>query len=250
MGAFAFGPSENFCPNTASATSPARPLDDRLPRGGPLAAAPAGWNASAGVGTDNRRPVSLNAVASYSINDASGWRLFASPGVDWRPSSAVSLSLGPNYTVGRDAAQYVVAVTDPNASATLGARYVFAQFVQHSLDVTLRMNLTFSQTLSFQLYAQPFMFAGDYRDFAELRAPRTFEFNVYGRDQGSTIRHDAASRVYTAHPDAACPNHSLQVANLAFRRRSPRSNAVLRSERSRKAGLANCSESLGNAPSG
>ena len=230
IGAFSFGTFRNFWSYNASATFTARALDDRLTRGGPLAASPAGWNASAGVGTDNRRPVSLNAVASYSINDASGWRLFASPGVDWRPSGAVSLSLGPNYTVGRDAAQYVVAVTDPNASATLGARYVFAQFVQHSLDVTLRMNLTFSQTLSFQLYAQPFMFAGDYRDFAELRAPRTFQFNVYGRDQGSTIRYDAASRVYTVHPDGAFPNDSLQFANPAFRDRSLRSNAVLRWE--------------------
>src|SRR2546427_8120389 len=53
-----------------------------------------------------------------------------------------------------------------------------------------------------------------------------------GRDQGSTIRYDAASRVYTVHPDGAFPNDSLQFANPAFRDRSLRSNAVLRWERS------------------
>src|SRR2546425_6797210 len=169
IGAFSFGTFRNFWFYNASVTFNTRAMDDRLTRGGPLAATPAAWNANGGFGTDDRRSVSLNAFVSYSVNDAGGWTLSASPTVRVRPSGAVSFSVGPNYFTGRDAAQYVAVVRDANATATFGARYVFAQLVQHSLDVAVRMNLTFSQTLSFQLYAQPFTFAGDYRNFGELR---------------------------------------------------------------------------------
>jgi hypothetical protein len=92
------------------------------------------------------------------------------------------------------------------------------------------MNLTFSPTLSFQLYAQPFTFAGEYRVFKELAAPRTYTFTVYGRDQGSTIAYDAAARRYTVHPDGRVPGDSLQFDNPDFRTRSLRTNAVLRWE--------------------
>jgi uncharacterized protein DUF5916 len=230
IGAFSFGTFHNFWFYNTDATFSARAIDDRLTRGGPLAASPAGWVTDASVGTDNRRPVSLTATVSYTTNEAGGWRLSASPAVEWRPSGAISLSLGPDYLAGRDAAQYVTQVSDTNATMTFGARYVFARLVQHSLDAALRVNLTFSPTLSFQLYAQPFVFTGDYQVFEELRAPRTYSFNVYGRDNGSTIRYDPAAQQYTVHPDAAFPNDSLQFGNPTFRDRSLRSNAVLRWE--------------------
>src|SRR2546422_11753292 len=53
-----------------------------------------------------------------------------------------------------------------------------------------RSNATFSPVLSFQLYAQPFTFTGHYTGFKELRAPRTFSFNRYGQDNGSSVTTD------------------------------------------------------------
>src|SRR5438309_1140935 len=84
--------------------------------------------------------------------------------------------------------------------------------------------------LSFQLYAQPFTFAGDYRDFRELRATRAYTFNVYGRDNASTIAYDGAANTYTADPDGAGPAPAFTFDNPDFRTRSLRSNAVLRWE--------------------
>jgi hypothetical protein len=230
VSAFSFGLFRNFWFYSASVTYAARALDDRLTRGGPLAASPAGWNADAAVGTDDRRPVSVTATTSSSVNEAGGWRWFVAPSVQLRPSSAVSFGLGPTYFAARDAAQYVAQVSDRNAIATLGARYVFAVLAQHSLDLTLRTNVTFTPTLSFQLYTQPFTFAGAYRTLKELAAPRTYTFQVYGRDRGSSISYDPGTRVYTIHPDAAFPTDSFQVANPDFRDRSLRANAVLRWE--------------------
>ena len=224
-----FGTLHNFWFYNADATYIARALDDRLTRGGPLAATPASWSGDASVSTDTRRAVSGSVLVSDSRNEAGGWQLFVSPAIELRPSAAVTLSLGPHYSAGRDAAQYVTHVSDSTATATFGARYVFAQLLQHSLDAALRVNVTFTPTLSFQLYAQPFIFTGDYQTFEELRTPRTYTFNVYGRDNGSTIRYDPAAQQYTVHPTASATD-SLQFSNPTFRDRSLRANAVLRWE--------------------
>ena len=228
--AFAFGTFRNFWGYNASVAYSARALDDRLTRGGPLAATPAAWNAFTEVFSDLRRPVSFDASVSYSWNDADGWTLDLTPSVQVRPSGAVSFSLGPEYVVGRDAAQYVTQVSDPTATATLGARYVFAELAQHSVNVALRLNVTFSPILSFQLYAQPFVFTGAYTQFKELRARRTYTFNVFGQDNGSTIAYDGAANAYTADPDGAGPAAAFSFDNPDFRTRSLRSNAVLRWE--------------------
>jgi hypothetical protein len=228
--AFSFGTFRNFWSYDVSGSFGARATDDRLTRGGPLAASPATWNLGGTVGTDNRRPVSVTVSTDYSQNEAGGRRVLLAPAVALRPSDALSFSVGPTYVTDRNAAQYVEQVSDPNARATFGARYVFAELAQRSLDVSLRMNLTFSPTLSFQLYAQPFTFAGEYRVFKELAAPRTYTFTVYGRDQGSTIAYDPAARRYTVHPDGRVPGDSLQFDNPDFRTRSLRINAVLRWE--------------------
>src|SRR5207249_11971139 len=84
-------------------------------------------------------------------------------------------------------AQIVTKQPDNIAVATDSTRYVFGELIQHQFYVTLRANVTFSPSLSVQLYAQPFTFTGDYRNFKELRARKTFAFNRYGRDNGSTI---------------------------------------------------------------
>src|SRR3989442_85480 len=228
--AFAFGTFRNFWGYNASVAYSARALDDRLTRGGPLAATPAAWNAFTEVFSDLRRPVSFDASVSYSWNDADGWTLDLTPSVQVRPSGAVSFSLGPEYVVGRDAAQYVTQVSDPTATATLGARYVFAELAQHSVNVALRLNVTFSPILSFQLYAQPFVFAGAYTQVTELRARRTYTFNCFGQDNGATIAYDGAANAYTVDPDGAGPAAPFSFDNPDFRTRSLRSNAVLRWE--------------------
>ena len=225
--AFSFGTLRNFWFYNLNLGYSAAALDDRLTRGGPLAATPAAWNAGGTIASDSRRPVSFIASLFYGANDAGGWSASVSPGLELRPSGAVAFRVAPTWYAGHDAAQYVTQVPD---ATTRGTRYLFGDLMQHSLDLTLRMNLTFSPTLTFQLYTQPFLFAGDFRSFGELRAPRTYTFNVYGRDNGSTLRYDPATRVYTVHPDGALPADSLQFDNPDFRDRSLRCNAVLRWE--------------------
>jgi hypothetical protein len=226
--AYAFGRFRNFWEADVGISYNAAVFDDRLTRGGPLAAKPAGWSATGEAYTDNRKPMSAYAYASYSWNAAGGWYLSAFPQLTYRPSKALSLSLGVEYDVGWGAAQYVAQVEDSTAPATLGNRYVFAGLRQRSLDASLRVNATFSRALSLQLYALPFTFIGDYSGFKELAARRTYSFNTYGRDNGSTIAE--ADNQVTVDPDGAGPASSFTLDNPDFRSRSLRINAVLRWE--------------------
>ena len=213
-------------------------LDDRLTRGGPLAQKPASWYASADVTTDSRRTVNAYAFASFQSDAAGGWYLNAIPQLSVRPSAALLLKLTGGYVAGVSMAQFVTKQGDGTAAATLGTRYVFADLYQRQAYVTLRANVTFSPALSFQLYAQPFTFSGDYRTFKELRARKTFTFDQYGRDNGSTIRDtllvSGTDRVpgYVVDPDGPADSAATRFTfqDPDFRTRSVKVNAVLRWE--------------------
>jgi hypothetical protein len=117
-------------------------------------------------------------------------------------------------------------------------RYLFAELRQRQVSLTMRTDVIFSPTLSLQVYAQPFAFAGDFSRFKELRAPRTFAFNVYGQDNGSTIVPDdttlcagyAAGGCYGVDPDGPGPAPPFALSNPDFHLRSLNSTTVLRWE--------------------
>src|SRR5213083_2360794 len=236
--AFGYVQFRNFWTGDWSFTYDPPVVDDRLTRGGPLAAKPASWTASADVTTDSRRVLSAYAFASYQRNVAGGWWASAIPQVTIRPSAALSLKATGGYVAGRAMAQIVTKQADGTAAATLGTRYVFGELVQRELYVTLRASATFSPTLSFQLYAQPFTFSGDYQNFKELRARKTFSFNQYGRDNGSTIRDTllgsgtASVPGYVVDPDGPADSAATRFtfSNPDFRTRSVKVNAVVRWE--------------------
>jgi len=213
-------------------------VDDRLTRGGPLAAKPASWYASADVSTDFRKVLSVYAFASYQRDAAGGWSVNAIPQLTLRPNAALSLQATAGVVAGRAMAQIVTKQADTAAAATLGTRYVFAELFQRQVYVTLRANATFSPSLSLQVYAQPFTFSGDYQNFKELRARKTFTFTQYGRDNGSTIRDtllvsgSGSVPSYVVDPDGPSDSAATRFtfANPDFRTRSVKLNAVLRWE--------------------
>lgn len=228
LSAYAWGQFRNFWAADVNIVGNGAVMDDRLTRGGPLASKPPGWTAAAEAYTDDRRRITGYGYASYTRNTAGGWYLSVLPSLTYRPSKRASLSLSIGYEGGWSPAQFIERVTDSTATATLGARYVFADIRQRSLYATVRANLTFSRALSLQLYAQPFTFLGDYAGFKELAARKTFTFNRYGRDEGSTIVGSGDS--YTVDPDGAGPARPFTIGNPDFRERSLRVNAVLRWE--------------------
>jgi hypothetical protein len=240
VGTYLFGQFRNFWNAELTASYSGGAIDDRLTRGGPLARTPPSWYLSADAYTDDKRMASAYVFAALTHDTAGGWSLELLPKLTLRPSSAVSLSIAPGYTTGRFAAHYVSTVSDTQyAKATFGARYVLADLIEHQLSATIHFNATFSPTLSLQLYAQPFTFTGAFRGFEELRAPGTFTFNTYGRDNGSTITPGAPSdgvcntgptECWRVDPDGAGPAQPFKLGNPDFRTRSLSVKAVWRWE--------------------
>ena len=67
---------------------------------------------------------------------------------------------------------------------------MFGRLDQHTVGLTTRVNYTLSPRLSIQIYAQPFVSAGDYLDFKELADGRTKQYGDRFRPYD-----------YTANPD-------------------------------------------------
>ncbi|HEY7728782.1 MAG TPA: DUF5916 domain-containing protein, partial [Candidatus Eisenbacteria bacterium] len=203
-------------------------MDDRLTRGGPLSRFPAGGNVSLHLDSDTRKSTTFGLTAKAAWDEAGGIIHSITPYLALRPASSVRISFEPGLQRTRDNAQYVTVVEDPLAVRTYGSRYVFATLDQTSLNLDTRVDWTFSPRLSLQVYAQPLVVSADYFDVKELRAPGTYEFDVYGRTRGSIAADTGGG--YLVDPDGAGPAGAFPLRGPDFNYRSLLGNAVLRWE--------------------
>jgi hypothetical protein len=209
--------------------------DDRLSRGGPTVRRPGGYLLHTRMSTDSRKPLVFNASVDHVryADDARYLGLNAS--VRLKPAPNVQFSIGPSYSFERSTAQFVERHADSTAMHFAGQRTLFADIDQNTLSMNTRLNWTFTPNLTLELFAQPFVFAGDYDRFKEYAGARTTRQLVYGQDFG-TICFDAASNSYTADPAGNCAVAAQRSAqafsfdNPDLNVRSLRGNAVLRWE--------------------
>jgi Domain of unknown function (DUF5916)/Carbohydrate family 9 binding domain-like len=156
-------------------------FDDRATRGGPGAYGNGSRSVWAYVEGDSRKPVSV-AVFSFVWRDGQGsTESDVSPSVDWRPSSFLSLSTGPSFRRNHNQSQWI---------EESDGRYVFGEIDQRTVSIRTRLNYTVTPTLTVQLYAEPFVSAGDYSDFKRL---------VDGRSRDYARRY--APTAYDGNPD-------------------------------------------------
>jgi hypothetical protein len=207
--------------------------DDRLLRGGPVVRKPGTmfWNAN--LSTDSRKQHTGNLNVSYGTSTRGGWHSNLSASGELRPASSVRVSLGPSWSSSRQQFQYVQAVSDPTATEFYGRRYVMSALRQKSLGLDTRLNVTFSPTMTLQLYAQPFLASGEYFDFKEFDRPRGGNWSVYGQDRGTISRNTTTDGAvsYTVDPDGASGSAApFTIQNPDFNFRSLRGNAVFRWE--------------------
>ena len=206
-------------------------FDDRLTRGGPVVRRPAVDFMSIFFETDSRKPVTFWTNLTHGRNDEGARDYGLNFGVNLKPRSNIQLSVSPSYSVGESTAQYVTAVDDPTATDFFGRRYVFADLDQKFLSFNTRLNVTFTPTMTLELFLQPLFSANDYSRFKEFDAPRQVDKSVYGEDVGTIQETQANGRTqFVIDPDGAGPAESFTVADPDFNFRSLRGNAVLRWE--------------------
>ena len=143
-------------------------------RGGPLLArdptAVIWW----GFGSDSRKSVSFQLNSNMFAAPANGSRGGnINPVLNWQAKSNLSFSAGPALAIGRDDNQYVEEVIGSDGET----HYVMARIDQIGASMTLRANYTLSPTVSFQLYAQPFIATGEYSNYKDVVDPQASDYN-------------------------------------------------------------------------
>ena len=149
-----------------------RGLDDRVTRGGPAVYQENGSGVWYYVNSDNRRRVSLAYFGSYFTDRYGDLGLDANPELTFRPIPALMVTTGLRFNHNVSDTQWVGQVTD---SAN---HYVFAHLDQTTVALTGRFNYTLTPNLSLQLYAQPFLSAGDYTRFRQIASPRADDYDA------------------------------------------------------------------------
>ncbi len=139
-----------------------RTFDDRRTRGGPGGYGNNGYSAWQYFNSDGRKPAQLGFEWSYgSDGHGESWGLY--PSVTLKPTASLSTQFGISLNRNIEDAQWV-----GNIDRDATTHYVFGRLYQTTTSMTTRVNYTMSPNLSLQVYAQPFVSAGDYGDFREL----------------------------------------------------------------------------------
>jgi len=153
-------------------------VNNRRTRGGPLTLTPPGYQAGFDAGTDSRKTFTVGAGAGTYYRSSRDVEWWSYVNLQYRPAANVAVTVGPNFSKARYPTQYVDAIPDTAATATYGTQYVFARLRQTELSAGIRLNWTYSPTLSLQLYAQPLISAGKYDDFKQLAEPRSNNYTA------------------------------------------------------------------------
>jgi Domain of unknown function (DUF5916)/Carbohydrate family 9 binding domain-like len=200
-------------------------VNDRATRGGPAMINPQGYQLYLGVNTDERSNFIfyVNYNAYWMSDNSYNWGF--EPDFTFRPTSSLMISFQPRFERNYDRSQYINTFDDQYATNTYGKRYVFGELNQKTFTAGIRINWTFTPTLSLQTYLQPLISTGAYVNYKELARGGTYDFNVYGNGNSTFDKIN-----YIADPDGSGPAQPIDIGNNNFNFTSLRGNAVLRWE--------------------
>ncbi|HLB09167.1 MAG TPA: DUF5916 domain-containing protein [Gemmatimonadaceae bacterium] len=143
-------------------------ISDRAARGGPPVRHSPFLNGFLNLVGDNRKQVIPGLQINSGRSDyGHGHYYELIPNVDLRVSSRYHMNLGVDYNHGNDDTQWYGNFTD----STGVTHYTFAHLNQRTLSATLRIDVTATPNLTFQLYASPFVAKGSYTSIRELNDP-------------------------------------------------------------------------------
>jgi hypothetical protein len=205
--------------------SPPR-VDDQANRGGPVIGRAGGFNTFLQVSTDSRKAISFSSQPVLGCRDNVCWAS-ANLSATLRPASNISFSFGPAFNDDRTRSWWVTSVADPTATTMFGRRYVFGQLRQRMFSMETRLNVTFTPTLSLELFLQPLIVSASYSRFHEYDRPRSMERTNYGANGGTIAAVDGGYRI---DPDGTGPAAPFTIGDPDFNYRSLRGNAVVRWE--------------------
>jgi hypothetical protein len=146
--------------------------------------------------------------------------------VNLRPNDVLRVTLGPSYSTRDVEMQYL-------AERVFGgseARYLFGTLEQKTASLTLRADYALTPNLTVQLYGEPFVSAGKYRDFKRINDPKASRYRDRFRDfEGSEISYDASDGTYLIDEDRD-GEVDYEISDPDFNVKAFNSNLVVRWE--------------------
>lgn len=148
--------------------------DDRTSRGGPAVRQSAYVAPWLSINGDDRRGVVPYLNFNYFTSEQgrnSNWSV--GPSIDYKVAGRFSSSFGVNWSHNITDNQWY-----GNYDETDGTHYTFAHLDQTTTSATVRLNYTFTPSVSLQAYVQPFVSKGTYSNVRELSStPRASAYD-------------------------------------------------------------------------
>lgn len=199
-----------------------REMSDTKTRGGPLMEdEDMIVNVWTGMGNNQGASLRWNWHFGYGLYERDGFFINSNAGLSADVGQRLELSINPEFYTELTPRQYV-ATRDGGGEGTFGRRYIFSELDFSQIALQLRANYAITPDLTLELYLEPFVATGAYRNFGELLQAGTGNVGTFDE----RISLDEESGVYTVVDNG----ESFTLRNPDFTVRSFRSNFVLRWE--------------------
>ena len=193
-------------------------------RGGRSLVVEPSFNTWTNIRSDGRRSVSFEANLRSSRQPGTDSHGYGTTiGVTMQARSNLELFVGPNYDRQVNDGQFVEEAVDLDGAS----HHIFARIFQHTVGLTLRGAWTFTPDLSLQVYAQPFVATGAYRELKQTTDTHAVRWDDrFAPYQAGQVERDA-NDVYVVDEDGdGGADYVFSVPDFSFR--ELRSNVVMR----------------------
>ena len=195
-------------------------------RGGPSIRTPGGTGMWLKINSDPRKKLTVE-LGGYHMWGTQGLANMSSVwmGLSYQPVKSLRLSIEPKYETGFNLLQYVETIEDLPEY-----RYLMGRIDQEMISADIRINLSLTPDLSIQYWGQPFVFAGNYRDYKKAAATMSDNFSErFYMFNENEISYDPDNEMFYVKEDGG-GGYEYSFENPDFKVFEFRSNLVVRWE--------------------
>lgn len=195
-------------------------------RGGPIVILPASYFFNISFSNDSRSNIWIASGISGDGNQIGSNSISGFIDMDWRPSTSLTISVGPSIRKDFVKNQWINSFDDKEYQQTYGKRYIFGEMNQTTLSANIRINYSFTPEISLQMYIQPYFSVGDYEDFNYLEKSRSANYLKFAENGSKIEQNGNKYKISTVGNNTK----NFEFDNPDFNYKSFKANAVLRWE--------------------
>ena len=155
--------------------------DDLDARGGPPILKPRKHFNNFNINSDSRKRWGFGFNTNGNHDVVGGWQRNFNVNVRFQPSGRLQTTISTGITRAMDSAQWI---KNTDADGDGIEDNVYGTLKRNVVNITTRGTYAFSRDLTLELYLQPFVAVGDYRNIRKLARAKSFDFTPVTLDPG------------------------------------------------------------------